>query len=66
MRNKKFCYNTVVGRTIKMASFTCASRSLFVKVAPVSGQVKYTPDTEQQVAPLASKSAPFKKNKDIY
>lgn len=47
-----------------MASFTCASRSLFVKVAPVSGQVKYTPDTDRQVAPLASNSAPFKKRKE--
>lgn len=35
--------------TIKMASLMCASLSLFVNVAPVSGQVKYTPDTERQV-----------------
>lgn len=33
---------------MKMASLMLASLSLFVKVAPVSGQVKYTPDTDRQ------------------
>lgn len=30
-----------------MASLMWTSRWLFVRVAPVSGQVKYTPDTER-------------------
>lgn len=46
-----------------MASLMCGSLSLFVKVAPVSGQVKYTPDTERQVAPLAGNSASLKKKR---
>lgn len=32
-----------------MASLTCESLSLLDKVAPVKGQVKYTPDTERHV-----------------
>ena len=33
--------------TMKIASLMCTSRSLFVRVAPVSGQVKNTPVTER-------------------
>lgn len=33
---------------MKMASLMLASLSLFVKEAPVSGQMKYTPDTDRQ------------------
>lgn len=45
-------YN-IFRRTIKMASLVWTSLSLFVKVAPVSGQVKYTPDTERQAGTFA-------------
>jgi diketogulonate reductase-like aldo/keto reductase len=37
---------------MKMASLMCTSLSLLVKVAPVSGQVKYTPVTERNAGSL--------------
>lgn len=44
--------SNIFRRTIKMASLMCTSLSLLAKVAPVSGQVKYTPDTERQAGAI--------------
>lgn len=43
-----------------MASLTCESLSLLDKVAPVKGQVKYTPDTERHVWSLVGTLDPWK------
>ena len=43
-----------------MASLMCTSLSLLVKVAPVSGQVKYTADTERQVGSFTGTLDPWK------
>lgn len=47
-------------RTIKMASLMCTSLSLLVKVAPVSGQVKYTPDTDRHAGSFTGTLDPCK------
>lgn len=38
----------------------CVSLSLFFKVAPVSGQVKYTPGTEKQMESFTGTLDPWK------
>lgn len=53
IRAKMTTSDNIFRRTIKMASLVWTSLSLFVKVAPVSGQVKYTPDTERQAGTFA-------------
>lgn len=52
------CDDTI-GRTIKMASLMCTSLSLLVNVAPVNGQVKYTPDTERQAGSFTGTLDPW-------
>lgn len=48
-----------------MAFLMYASLSLFVKVAPVSGQVKYTPDTDRQEGSFTGTLDPWKVGKMI-
>lgn len=52
--------DSIFRRTIKMASLMRTSLSLLVNVAPVSGQVKYTPDTERMAGSFNGTLAPWK------
>lgn len=58
LKQQKYAFR----RTMKMASLMCASLSLFVRVAPVSGQVKYTPDTERQMESFTGTLDPWKES----